>query len=127
MTSAALASINRRIKKHLQRKVDLYVERSEVLRKRRAADTAVAEKRKREDEAFKAEVGRANVKAAGMSTHLTFDSYLGSHFIISLFPLFLFLFFLVHLSLHFNFPFILPGNHLVKTNLRIRFNHNYQL
>ncbi|EEH03102.1 predicted protein [Histoplasma capsulatum G186AR] len=65
MTSAALASINRRIKKHLQRKVDLYVERSEVLRKRRAADTAVAEKRKREDEAFKAEVGRANVKAAG--------------------------------------------------------------
>ncbi|EGC48452.1 predicted protein [Histoplasma capsulatum var. duboisii H88] len=62
MTSAALASINRRIKKHLQRKVDLYVERSEVLRERRAADTAVAEKRKREDEAFKAEFGRANVK-----------------------------------------------------------------
>ncbi|EER40332.1 conserved hypothetical protein [Histoplasma capsulatum H143] len=63
MTSAALASINRRIKKHLQRKVDLYVERSEVLRERRAADmAAVAEKRKREDEAFKAEVGRANVK-----------------------------------------------------------------
>lgn len=62
MTPAGLASINRRIKKHLQRKIDLYVERSEVLRERKVADTAVAEKRKHEDEAFKAEVGRANVK-----------------------------------------------------------------
>ncbi|EQL35365.1 hypothetical protein BDFG_02871 [Blastomyces dermatitidis ATCC 26199] len=62
MSPVALSSITRRIQKHHQRRIELYVQRNKVLRERKTADMVLAQRRKREYEAFMGEIARANYR-----------------------------------------------------------------
>ncbi|KAL2366285.1 hypothetical protein RJZ56_000742 [Blastomyces dermatitidis] len=62
MSPVALSSITRRIQKHHQRRIELYVQRNKVLRERKTADMVLVQRRKREYEAFMGEIARANYR-----------------------------------------------------------------